>query len=93
MPLSVAIDIATGAHTIECYFDKLEETLNIFDRASNIFNCDKIGLALAPKVVCTAETKAVSHLTSDTKSRLPCLFALVPQAILFHLLLFLIERH
>ena len=63
VPLSIARAIATDAHMIECYFDKLEETLeanNIFD---NIFNCDEIGFALAPKtpkVVCTAGTKAVS---------------------------------
>ena len=67
VPLSVARAIATD--------DKLEETLeaiNIFDKASNIFNCDEIGFALAlkaPRVVCTVGTKAVSHLTSDTKSQ------------------------
>ena len=72
VPLSIARAIATDAHMIECYCDKVKETLeanNIFDKASNIFNCDKIGFALAPKnpkVVCTVGTKAVSHLTSDT---------------------------
>ena len=63
VPMSVARAIATDAHMIECYFDKLEETLkanNIFDKASNIFNCDETGFALAPnapKVVCTVGSK------------------------------------
>ena len=60
--MSVARAIATDSHMIECYFDKLEETLeanNIFDNASNIFNCDETGFSLAPKapkIVCTVGT-------------------------------------
>ena len=88
VPLSVAKAIATDEHMIECYFDKLEETLeanNIFDMSSNIFNC---GFVLAPEVVCIVGTKAVSHLTNDIKSQITVLvctsasgYALVPFVI------------
>jgi hypothetical protein len=79
VPLSVARAIATDENMIECYFDKLQETLtanDIFDKPCNIFNCDETGFALspkAPKVVATLGTKAVSHLTSNTKSQITVL--------------------
>ena len=79
VPLTLARAIATDQSMIECYFDKLEETLQvngIFDKANNIFNCDETGFSLAPnapKVVCTKGSKVVSHITGNTKSQITVL--------------------
>ena len=52
VPFSIARAMATDVDVLNRYFDMLEECLRengIFNKASNIFNCDECGFPLKPK--------------------------------------------
>ena len=79
VPFSIARAMATDVDVLNKYFDMLEEYLRengIFNKSSNIFNCDECGFPLNPKclkVVDKIGAKNPSYITSGDKAQVTVL--------------------
>lgn len=79
IPLSYVRAMAQDQESLDRYYDLLESTLkenDIFNRPTNLFNCDETGMPLNPKPLKTVSERGAKHasyLTGNSKSQITVL--------------------